>query len=906
VTFLRTDVEGSMGLIRVLGPGWDEVNAAHLAILREAVRAHDGVVVRTEGDAMFAAFPEAIAAAGAAVDAQRALSAHPWPAGGRVRVRMGLHSGEAHLAGDDYGGFDVNRAARIAAVGHGGQIVVSGTTHALVADGLGAGISFRDLGRHALRDVPTPEQLFQLDAPGCRTDFPPLRVAGSATGNLPTRVTSFVGRSADLVELEGLLDEHRLVTLTGPGGIGKTSLAVELARARVGAFADGAWLVALDTVADPAMVGTAIARTLGLFDGAERQAVEALPGFVAGRSLLLVLDNFEHLLGAAAEVPSLLRASPLSRVVVTSRAPLRVAGEQEYPVRPLSAATVGDALGSPAARDAEDGADGSGPEAATRLFIERARAVRPGWEPGHDAPLVAETCALLDGLPLGIELAAARLSLLPVRAIRDRLAAHLPLPGSGPRDAPARQRTLEGAIEWSHDLLAPTDQAVLHDLAVFDGSFDAEQAGRVVGPQAWAPAASGDAGEPDGVDVVDRLVTLAEQSLVARAAPPSDDALHVVGSGIRFGMLKTVQAFAAAKLVLDGRDAEVRRRHVRAFVELAEAVAPHLNTARQPAALDRLAPDAANLQAALHHASASGDADSALRLVGALWRYWLLEGRLAEGAEWVTTVFALPGADEPTPARLSALAAAGGIAYWRGHEGTSALYEAQRELAERLADPAALADANYNLASMNYVLGDMGSAVARATEARRGYEALGDEIGVNRVDWGFSNMLQMQGDTEGSIRELGRVLARAEVLGDPAYVALAAGSLAWIAFAEGDAERARPWALRSMRTYYAIRDFASTAISLPVGARMALASGRPRDAATVMGAFEGLCERFGVRPPLGLSSIISDAEPLERTRAVLDDAALADAVERGRRMSLAEAMELIADLGDEVSTPPAS
>ena len=278
VTFLRTDVEGSMRLARALGSGWDALNATHLEMIRGAVEAHDGVPVRTEGDAMFAAFGEAGAAVSAAIDAQRALATHAWPHDGDVRVRMGLHTGEAHLAGDDYGGFDVNRVARIAAVGHGEQIVLSETTRSLVESALPSGVRVRDLGRHALKDIPVAEHLFQLDVPGLRTEFPPVRVAGSSDGNLPDRLTTFVGRSADLAALGELLDDHRLVTLTGPGGIGKTSLAIELARSRETTLPDGAWLVALDGLTDPALVTSTIARTLGLFDGVDRPAAGRVAG----------------------------------------------------------------------------------------------------------------------------------------------------------------------------------------------------------------------------------------------------------------------------------------------------------------------------------------------------------------------------------------------------------------------------------------------------------------------------------------------------------------------------------------------------------------------------------------------------------------------------------------------------
>ena len=510
VTFLRTDIEGSMGLVQELGRAWDAVSASHMGIIRREIDEHGGISVRTEGDAVFAVFPEARAAVSAAIAAQRALVAHPWPDGADLRVRMGLHSGEAYLAGDDYGGFEVNRAARIAAAGHGGQIVLSETTRALIVDALPEGVAVRDLGRHALRDVPRPEHLFQLDVSGLRSEFPALRSGTATVGDLPSRLTSFIGRDAELDELADLVAERRLITLTGPGGIGKSSLAVEAARRAADRFGDGAWFVPLADLEGPGDVRATIARTIGLHDGPGRPAAEGLRPYLADRSTLLVLDNFERLLDASGDVADLLDASPASRIIVTSRAPLRIGGEQEYPVRSL-------------------GAD------CPRLFAERARSVRPGWDAGADSVVVDEVCALLDRLPLGVELAAARVAHLPLAAIRDRLLAHLPLPGSGPRNVPDRQRTLAGAIAWSHDLLGPELQRVLHDLAVFDGGFDYEQAAHVV---EWAA---------DGGDVLDQLATLVDQSLIKRDA---------TGTGIRFEMLETIRAFALERLRAEVREDE--------------------------------------------------------------------------------------------------------------------------------------------------------------------------------------------------------------------------------------------------------------------------------------------------------------------------------------------------------------
>ena len=337
VTFLRTDVEGSMGLARSLGRAWDSVNSAHLATIASAVERHGGVVVRTEGDALFGAFGEAGAGASAASDAQRALHDGDWGVPGGLRVRMGLHSGEAHRAGDDYGGFDVSRAARIAAAGHGGQIVVSGATAALIADQLPPGTRLDDLGTHHLRDVPRPERLYQLSIEGLPSEFAPPRTAGAVVGNLPDRLTSFLGRDAELAAVAELARSARLITLTGTGGIGKTSLAIEVARQLAPEHPDGAWFVALADVTDPAEVPAAIAHGIGLFDGPERSAADALLPYVTTRSMVIVLDNVEQVLEAAEHVTAIVRASPATRVIVTSRAPLHVAGEHEVAVRPLAA-----------------------------------------------------------------------------------------------------------------------------------------------------------------------------------------------------------------------------------------------------------------------------------------------------------------------------------------------------------------------------------------------------------------------------------------------------------------------------------------------------------------------------------------------------------------------------------------
>ncbi|HEX7345282.1 MAG TPA: adenylate/guanylate cyclase domain-containing protein [Candidatus Limnocylindrales bacterium] len=861
VTFLRTDVEGSMRLMQQLGSAWDEINAEHMALLRRAIEERGGTVVRTEGDAVFAVFPEARAAVAAAIDAQRAVAGHGWPEAVDVRVRIGLHSGEAHLAGDDYGGFEVNRAARIAAAGHGGQILISEPTRALVVDALPDGVSVRDLGSHALRDVPRPERLYQLDVPGLQSDFPALRTGSAGVGDLPRRLTSFIGRDPDVETLGTLLTDNRLVTITGPGGIGKTSLAVETARAVSERFRDGAWFVGLADLEDADAVRSLIARTIGLFDGPGRPASEALAPYLKDRSVLLVLDNFEHVLDAAGDVADILAASARSAVLVTSRAPLRIAGEQEYPLDPLG-------------------------DACVRLFVERARAVRPGWDPGAHAAVVDEVCTLVDRLPLGVELAAARVAHLPISAVRDRLAARLPLPGSGPRNVPDRQRTLAGAIAWSHDLLPPETQQALHDLAVFEGGFDLEQASAVAG-----------ATSPDG-DLLDQLVTLVDHSLVQRDAPDAG------GDGIRFRLLETIRAFAVERLAAEGREDEARRRHAWAYLALAEMAAPNIPGPDQPRWLDRLGIDYPNLRAATRWAIDSGEVELAQRFIASMWRFWQQTGRLEEATDFAETTLRLPGADAPTPARMAAVTAAGGIAYWHGRpEDAIRHYGDQLRLAQQLGDLAAEADAAWNLSFEKYIAEDIPGATELFERAQRLFEDLGDEQGAARAAWSAVTVQSGDHPNPQSRAALVALLDRFERLGDTWYAGQTMMSLAWVDFVAGDLPGASRWFIRAFSMAHRLRDVTSTTIAIPLAALLATLADRPEDAAVLLGAHDHLQELYGVRAPMGLAQLLGPHDPEVNARAALGDDAYQEAFARGRGMTLDQAVALSVKVQEEAWGP---
>jgi predicted ATPase/class 3 adenylate cyclase len=855
VTFLRTDVEGSMALARTLGPAWDPANAGHLAAIADAVRRHRGVVVRTEGDALFGAFGEAGAAAAAAVEAQRLVHARDWGVPGGLRVRMGLHSGDAHHAGGDYGGFEVNRAARIAATAHGGQIVVSGTTAALIADQLPPGTRLDDLGAHRLRDVPRPESIHQLTVEDLPAHFPPLRTAGGVTGNLPERLTSFLGREAELTDIEGIASAARLITLTGPGGVGKTSLAIEAARVLALAHSDGAWFVPLADVTDPADVPAAIAHGIGLFDGPERPAVDALAAYVSGRSMVIVLDNVEQVLGAADHVTAVVRASPASRVIVTSRAPLHVGGEHEIHVRPL----------------ADDG---------VRLFIERAQAVRPNWEPGPDRPIVEDICALLDNLPLGIELAAARIALLPAGAIRDRLAARLPLPGPGIQDAPGRQRTLESAVAWSYDLLDPARQRLLQELAVFEGGFDLEQ----------VEAMSVSSGGPP--DRLDDMLELADRSLIVSVPEPTGQ--------VRFRMLRTIQTFALARLAGGGDEAEVRRRHAESFLDLVRVKVTALGTSRHGATLDRVAPEMANIRAAVRWAIEAEAGELALALAGNLWRFWNSFGLGAEGRRLTETILAMPSATGVSAARSWAAGAEGSLAYWQADTKEARIwYERQVEFAKAAGDEAAIADGLFNLSHVITLSDEVLDAKRRLIEdVMKRFHDAGDARAEARAEWGLCILEMTAGRTDDAITRLQSLLPEFERLDDRQYHAMTVSSLGWAWFVNGDVPRATRYAIDGLLESHAMRDLATMTISLQIGVLAGVVSRRFEDAAAIIGAFEALCERYGVRPPAALSTFVDGIDPFSATRDALSAEAYAVAYERGTRMSLDEAVAKVAALGD--------
>ncbi|HYN64558.1 MAG TPA: adenylate/guanylate cyclase domain-containing protein, partial [Candidatus Limnocylindrales bacterium] len=716
VTFLFTDIQGSTRLTQELGDAWPPLLERHRQIARSAWAAHQGVEVGTEGDSFFVAFTSALQAIAAAAATQRGIAAEPWPPGGEIRLRMGTHTGEGLVRGGGYVGLDVHRAARIANAGHGGQVLVSATTHALVEGSLPDGLTLRELGEHRLKDLSRPERIWDLVIDGVSSDFPPLRTLDAVPNNLPTQLTTFLGRQRELAEAAALLDGARLLTLTGPGGTGKTRLALQLAADATERFHDGVYFVPLGTIGEPDLVLPTIAQALGMPDPGGG-AFDRLADQLAGKELLLVLDNFEQVIDAASQIGELLTRLPDARVLATSRSPLRVYGEQEYPVPPL-------ALPDP--RHLPD-LETLSQFASVALFVERAMAVRPGFtvEPSN-AAAIAEICVRLDGLPLAIELAAARVRVLSPPAILSRLGDRLSLLAGGSTNLPERQRTLRGAIAWSHELLEPGDRVAFARLSAFAGGWDLAAVESVALPD-W-PAHAGP--PPDPLDAVGSLL---DKSLLRQALSSTDEP--------RFQMLESIRAYAIERLNELEPGAETRRRHADYYLRLAEAQSGQVFGGDQRAALDTLEREHDNLRSAITFAIAQGDVGRAMRLLAATWRFWQMRGYLPEARDKAERILAMPGG--PPEDRLKALDAAGGIAYWQGDVLPSrAWYQQEATLAAELGDEPGLAEAMYN-ESFTYSLDPATADQQRGRELAQAaldrFRSLGDRHGEGKALWGVVN-----------------------------------------------------------------------------------------------------------------------------------------------------------------------
>ena len=860
VTFLFTDIEGSTKLLHELGKGYGEVQRAHHSLMRKAIAEGGGYEIRTEGDSFFVVFPSAAGAVTSAAAAQRAFAGHEWVHGKPLRVRMGMHTGEGRLLDEDYLGMDVNRAARIGAAGPGGQVLLSSATRLLVERDLPDGVTIRSLGAHRLKDFPDPEPLHDLVIDGLSSEFPPLKTLETPT-NLPAVLTTFVGRQSEVARVAELFGSRRLVTLTGPGGTGKTRLAMETARQLVDRFPDGVFFVELAAISAPELVVSTVARTLGLREEGSQPVLETLSGHLRGRHMLLVLDNFEQVLDAAPAVSTLLVEAEDVRILVTSRSALHIRGEQEFPVPPLE-------LPDPATTSAAEAVSRS---AAVALFAERAAQVDPAFEVTDDnVSAVATICARLDGLPLAIELAASRLKLLPPTQMLQRLDRALPLLSGGARDLPDRQRTLRAAIGWSHDLLEEPERVLFRRLGVFAGGWNLEAAEHIAG-------ANGDS----EVDALTSLGALVDRSLVR--------GLDAAEGGHRFDMLQTIREFGWERLEEAGEASTIRHRHATYMLMLAEEAAPHLRGIDQKRWLDALEVEHDNLRAALGWAVESDVGEIALRFVAALWRFWHLHGHIEEGRRWAASALALPSAASRTAARSDAQAAAGSLAYWQlDVPAVAQAYGEAFSIAEGLGDPQRLAEATYLMVFPSALQGDLPGAVAMTERARSAFEGVGDRRGTADVLWVKSLLERLQGDLSSSRRTAEESLRLHREVLDRFGMMDALHMLGRAAFGLGNLETFRTSFLETLEVHAEVGNRTGIAIALDNLAAQEMARGRPERAVRMAGASDAIKESAGGAAP---AQFVDLPDPREAARGIIGEQATHAAWENGRAMSLPEAIE---------------
>lgn len=806
VTFLFTDVEGSTKLLHSLGAEeYSKALAEHRRVIREAFAAQGGVEVDTQGDALFVAFPTAPGALQAASAALEGLAPGP------IRVRIGIHTGTPLLSHEGYVGVDVHRAARIGACGHGGQVLVSASTAALTGtDGL------RDLGEHRLKDLSAPERIYQLG----EGDFPPLKSLHQT--NLPVPSTPFLGREHELAEVLGLLESARLLTLTGPGGTGKTRLGLQAAAEASDRYPGGVFWVPLAPLRDPGLVLETAGQALGARDG--------LAEHVADKSLLLLLDNFEHVVEAAAGLAELLATCPNLQLLVTSRELLRLPAEQAYPVPPLE------------------------PGEGTELFLARVHAVQPGFAASAAVP---ELCARLEQLPLALELAAARIRVLSPEQLLDRLSGRLDLLKAG-RGVDARQQTLRATIEWSHDLLAADEQRLFARLAVFRGGCTLESAEEVCDAE------------------LDTLQSLVDKSLVR------------MREGDRFWMLETIREYAAERLEESGERDRLGHRHAEYFMALAEKAEPHAREV-DPVWLDRLEQEADNLRAALDWVEAAGETQLVLRLAGTLIDFWGAKGHLAEGRRRLED--ALAADDSPTAARAKALNAAADMQVGHG-DALRARLRAEEALAlyRRLGDDHGAADSLFLLG--HAAADDQDYAAARQLweEGLELFREVGDRhlilITMRMLAWAYQEL----GESDRARRLMEGVLQEARGAGDKHVQVHALESIAIDAAREGGIEEAAGLLEQAYELNRELGDRFREAVIVYRFARVLAFAGRAEAAARTLATGETLYEQMGASPMAWLKR--GNDEALVLIRAQLDDAAFMEAWEQGRALTADEAVKL--------------
>jgi predicted ATPase/class 3 adenylate cyclase len=796
VSMVFTDIEGSTVLLRRLGDSYLEALEGHRRILREVWRAYGGVEQGTEGDSFFVVFPTAAGAVGAAVEAQRRLAGHEWPGGERLRVRMGIHTGTPGISDGDYWGMDVHRAARVAASAHGGQVIVSAATGDLARQELPDGAELRDLGTHHLKDIPEPERLFQVTVLGLEADFPPPRTLGTAT-SLPVPATALLGRDADLARLGDLIRQPdvRLVSLVGPGGAGKTRLAIAMAAGAINQFPGGVYFVPLADAVSEEVMWSSIAEGL---DVPPRERTPArLTAYLAQRTLALVLDNLEQVDGADRVVAQILDRAPQVKVVATSRRPLGLVAERQHLVTPLETRS-----------------------AAVELFVQRATAVQPDFTP--DLAIVGQICERLDGLPLAIELCAPRVRLLSLDELLDRIEHPLDI-ASTSSVTPDRQRTLRDTIAWSYDLLSPEHQRVFRRLAVLSGGADLAAITAIAA---------------DTLDPLDAVAELHDANLITVTQ----------GSPTRIGFLQTIAQYAGEKLAATDESERLRAAHASYYADLGSSLRD-LRESRHGTALERVETELGNFRAALSWAT-TAEVAQGIRLCAALSWIWVLTGDVAEGRRWHEEVLDRAGTTDRSTDLAACVRGLSNLLLVQG-EPQRALSEALRalELSRSLDDRSGVAWAMSLVGTAQRNLGELDAAQQTLTEGLELHRRLTDNGRLARILGNLAGVEEELGrhdHAEALLRESLAVLGR---IGDAHETAVQGQNLAYLLALTGRVEEANTLARGLIDT---VLSLGSPNLTMAFSNTMMSILARQGDAVTaahLFGAEEAMGARLAIPNP---------------------------------------------------------
>jgi len=878
------------------------IQARHHALLQTAMTAHQGYVFRTIGDELDVAFETALDALAAALALQRALHTEDWGMTGPVRVRMGLHTGPATPRAGEYEGYlTLSHAKRLMSTAYGGQILLSEATEALLRDSLPQDITLRDLGEHRLKNFERLERIFQVVAQDLPADFPPLKSPDVSPNNLPVQLTSFIGRSREIGEVRQLLSRERLLTLVGPGGSGKTRLALQVAFEMIEHFPDGVFFVALAPITDPGLVASTIAQPLGITEIVGRSVVDSLKDYLQSKSLLLLLDNFEQVISAAPLIAELLLVSSELKILVTSREGLRISGEHEYPVPPLE---LPDLTQLPSLESLSQ-------YAAVELFIQRAQAVKPDFNITNDtASAVVEICSRLDGLPLAIELAAARIKLLPPPAMLARIEHRLEFLTGGARDLPARQQTLRNAITWSYDLLDENEQQLFRRLSVFVGGCTVDAVEAVAGH------------DPARLSMLDQLGSLLDKSLLQEAGDTNNEP--------RFVMLETLREFGLEQLEASAEQETIRQRHANFFLALAEQAEASLESAEQVQWMNRMEQEHGNLRAALEWSkTAEGAAETCLRLAGTLGLFWEARGYFSEGRERLSAVLLMETAQGRTAARAKLLARAAELAYRQSdYPATTSFAAESLAIYREVGDKQGIASALIKLGNAATEVGDYASASGFLEEALAVWRELEDKHGTARalisLGWaalrpgdyhlanvrleealaisreledtrsigfelsGLGEVALRQGDYMRAKRLVEESLELRRQLGNKWGIGVSLGILGWVAMRQGDWNRAIARLGESLEVRREIGDKSGSAWCLERLAEVALAQGQAEKAVRLFAA--------GAALRASISSVIDPVDQpeveskLSSLRAEIGEERFAATWDEGQALALEQAV----------------